>query len=209
MNIFSMSVGVFGANCYILYDERSMEAMVIDPGGDGEYILARIEEKGLRVRYILITHGHFDHIGAVRFLKEKTGGLIAIHKLDADNLIDGYKNLSFFTGVESTQAEADLLLEHGSVIEVGDIRCDIIHTPGHSIGSICVLVPGAVFTGDTLFQGSVGRTDLLGGDLKELLKSISERLLVLDDSTVVYPGHGPKTTIGDEKAVNPFLEGLV
>lgn len=209
MKIISMSVGMLEANCYILYDEKNKDAIVIDPGGDGEYILTKLNEEKLNVRYIVLTHGHFDHIGAVRFLKEKTGGLVAIHKLDADNLTDGYKNLSHFMGIESVQTKADVLLEHGSTIEFGNVQCKIIHTPGHSEGSICILVPGAVFTGDTLFRGSIGRTDLPGGNHRELLNSIATYLLILDSNTVVYPGHGLKTTIGAEKESNPFLEGLV
>lgn len=209
MNLVSMPVGLLGANCYILYDKLDGDAIVIDPGGDGESILAEIEKKELTVRYILVTHGHFDHIGAVKFIKEKTGGLIAIHKLDAENLIDTHKNLSSYMGFESIQAKADLLLEHGNVIEFGGMRCKILHTPGHSEGSISILTSGAVFTGDTLFKGSIGRTDILGGDSKQILRSIAGRLLVLDDETIVYPGHGEKTTIGYEKATNPFLEGLI
>lgn len=209
MKIISMSVGLLEANCYILYDENSKEAIIIDPGGDGEYILSKIEEEKLNVRYIVLTHGHFDHIGAVGFLKDKTGGLVAIHKLDAENLMNGYKNLSYSMGIEMKQTEADLLLEHGSVIEFGDVKCKIIHTPGHSEGSICILAPGIVFTGDTLFRGSIGRTDFPGGNYEVLLKSIAKNLLSLDDNTVVYPGHGLETTIAAEKEVNPFLEGLV
>jgi len=209
MKIISMSVGLLEANCYILYDENSKEAIIIDPGGDGEYILSKIEEEKLNVRYIVLTHGHFDHIGAVGFLKDETGGLVAIHKLDAENLMNGYKNLSYSMGIEMKQTEADLLLEHGSVIEFGDVKCKIIHTPGHSEGSICILAPGIVFTGDTLFRGSIGRTDFPGGNYEVLLKSIAKNLLSLDDNTVVYPGHGLETTIAAEKEVNPFLEGLV
>lgn len=208
MNVISMSVGLLGANCYILYDDNK-EAVVIDPGGNGEDILAKIQQKELVLRYIIITHGHFDHIDAVKLIKERTGAIIAIHKLDAENLIDANKNLSSSMGVESVQVNADMLLDRGDVIRLGNIQCKIVHTPGHSKGGVCVLVPGAVFTGDTLFQGSVGRTDFWDGDSRQLLRSIKEHLLVLDDETIVYPGHGSKTTIGTERSANPFLEGLV
>ena len=209
MNVISMSVGRLSANSYILYDEAKGEAVVIDPGGDGEAIFSQVASRRLQVNYILLTHGHVDHIDAVGWLKDKTGAEIAIHREDAPCLTDIFKNLSFSMGMESLQPQADLLLEHGDRIKVGDIDLQVIHTPGHSLGSISLLGNGVVFTGDTLFKGSIGRTDLLGGNMNQILNSIKERLLVLEYKVVVYPGHGSKTTIGAERLTNPFLEGLI
>ncbi|HZJ57449.1 MAG TPA: MBL fold metallo-hydrolase [Clostridia bacterium] len=209
MKIIAMPVGILGANSYIIYHEITGDAVVIDPGGDGETILGEISSRELEVKYILLTHGHFDHIHGVGSLKERTGAKVAIHKEDAGSLGDIHKNLSSFMGVESVQPEADIMLEHGQRLEFGDIILKIIHTPGHSPGSICLRFDNIVFTGDTLFKGSIGRTDLVGGELGQILGSIKDRLLTLDDGTIVYPGHGPMTTIGDEKLTNQFLRGLI
>ncbi len=209
MEIITMPVGLQSANSYIIYDQAKGNAAVIDPGGNGEDILNGITSRNLELKYILLTHGHFDHIDAVGWLKDKTGAKVAIHKDDASCLVDSSINLSHSLGRESVQPQADLLLNHGDTIRIGDIELIVIHTPGHSLGSISLLADNAVFTGDTLFRGSIGRTDFLGGSMGQILNSIKNKLLVLDDNTIVYPGHGPKTTIGYEKATNPFLEGLI
>lgn len=209
MEIITMPVGLLSANSYIIYDQVKGQAGVIDPGGNGEDILNKIISRNLELKYILLTHGHFDHIDAVGWLKDKTGAQIAIHRDDAPCLVDGSKNLSLSLGRESVQPQADLLLNHGDNIRIGDIELKVIHTPGHSLGSISLLADNVVFTGDTLFKGSIGRTDFFGGSMDQILNSIKNRLLVLDDNTLVYPGHGPKTTIGYEKTTNPFLEGLI
>lgn len=209
MEIITMPVGLLSANSYIVYDQAKGQAGVIDPGGNGEDILNEITSRNLELKYILLTHGHFDHIDAVGWLKDKTGTQVAIHKDDAPCLVDSSKNLSLSLGRESIQPQADLLLDDGDSINIGDIELKVIHTPGHSLGSISLLAGNVVFTGDTLFKGSIGRTDLFGGSMSQILNSIKNRLLVLDDNTLVYPGHGPKTTIGDEKTTNPFLEGLI
>ncbi|NLI60528.1 MAG: MBL fold metallo-hydrolase [Clostridiales bacterium] len=209
MEVVVMPVGLLEANSYIIYDQEGKEAAVIDPGGDGESIINEINSRKLQLKYILLTHGHFDHIDAVGLLKDRIGGQIAIHKEDADSLGDSHKNLSSALGRHSIQPQADRLLEHGDSLMIGNIELKVIHTPGHSLGSLCFLTEGAVFTGDTLFRGSIGRTDFSGGDMDQLLNSIKENLLPLDKKTLVYPGHGPKTTIGNEKVTNPFLEGLI
>jgi hydroxyacylglutathione hydrolase len=209
MKIITMSVGLLQVNTYIIYDETLGEAAIIDPGANGEGIYKEIAAKKLRLKYILLTHGHFDHIGAVGLLKDKTGANIAIHREDAPCLGDSYKNLSFSIGMDSIQPQADIILEHGDNISIGDINLKVIHTPGHSPGSISLVGDGFVFTGDTLFQGSIGRTDLVGGNMDQILNSIKERLLVLNNNTIVYPGHEGKTTIGVERLNNPFLEGLI
>lgn len=209
MKIITLSVGLLGANSYIIYDEENLEGAVIDPGGDANIILDEISRGDLEIKYILLTHGHFDHIDAVGELKEKTGAQIAIHKEEATSLTDTVKNLSFSMGVESIQPEADLLLNEGDVLTMGSTSLRVIHTPGHSPGSISLLGDGIVFTGDTLFKGSIGRTDFPGGDAEKLMESIGSKLLILEDSTLVYSGHGPATSIGAERSTNPFLERLV
>ncbi len=205
MKVIPMELGLLGANCYILYCDESHKAAVIDPGGEGHRIIDEIEARGLRAQYILLTHGHFDHIGAVKFLRENLTASVVIHQDDADCLMDIHKNLSFSMGMDSIQIPPDILLQDNDSFNIGNITVEVIHTPGHSTGSICYSVPGAVFTGDTLFQGSVGRTDFPGGSYNKLISSIKNKLLVLEDHCIVYPGHGPKSSIGREKLSNPFL----
>lgn len=205
MEVIKKSVGLLGANTYIIYDGK--EAGIIDPGGDGQMLLDEIKSRGLNLRHIILTHGHFDHIDAVGILKDGTGASISIHREDAPCLGDIVKNLSFSLGIESIQPPGDLLLEDGDIIQIGSKNLEVIHTPGHSLGSICLLGDGFVFTGDTLFKGSIGRTDFFGGNSATLLESINTKLMALDDGIRVYPGHGPITTIGTERLANPFLRG--
>jgi len=169
MKVIAMSVGLLGANSYIIYHDVTGEAVVIDPGGDGQTIFNKIRSNQLKAKYILLTHGHFDHIDAVGWLKEKIGAKVAIHRKDASFLEDSYKNLSFSMGIESIQPKVDIILEHGNSIDIGDLVLRIIHTPGHSPGSISIICKDLVFTGDTLFKGSIGRTDLPGGNLRQSL----------------------------------------
>ncbi len=204
MEILILPVGPIEANCYIVFDE-SKEALIIDPGAEGQKIFREIEKHGLKVKYIVNTHGHGDHIGANQKLKELTGASILIHELDAPMLTDGAKNLSIYLGKNISQPAADKLLKDGDVLEVGKMRFTVLHTPGHTRGGICLLGEDVCFTGDTLFDGSIGRTDLPGGSYTELINSIKTKLFTLDDKIVVYPGHGPDTTIGREKGYNPFF----
>lgn len=201
MMIKSLTVGPMAANCYIIADPATKEAAAIDPGGDPSKITREIEKNGLKLKFVINTHGHGDHIGA----NAQLAAPVYIHRLDADFLTDPKKNLSqaFFFSIRSPRAER--LLEDNDEIRLGGITLKVIHTPGHTPGSICLKEGGVIFTGDTLFRAGVGRTDLPGGDEKVLFKSINERLLVLNDDTVIYPGHGEPSTIGDEKRDNPFL----
>lgn len=194
-------VGPLGTNCYVVADPVTRHACVIDPGAEAKRIKKFIEDNGLDLRFILNTHGHGDHIAANAYFKVP----IFIHKLDADCLADPDKNLSrmFMAGIVSP--EADKLLEDNDIIKLGGLDIKILHTPGHTQGSVSALVAGAVFTGDALFAGSIGRTDLENGDHGQLIRSISEKLLSLNDNTLVYPGHGESSTIGREKASNPFF----
>jgi glyoxylase-like metal-dependent hydrolase (beta-lactamase superfamily II) len=181
------------------------EALVIDPGADPEAILKEVEKDGLKLRYIINTHGHGDHIGANAALKEHTGAAILIHAADAPMLTSAVKNLSSWLNGGVVSPPADRTLMDGEEIRCGDVAFRVLATPGHTPGGISILGPGVVFTGDTLFQGSIGRTDFPGGSFSVLLRSIREKLLTLPDETTVYPGHGPATSIGREKVDNPFL----
>ena len=178
--------------------------MVIDPGDEGARILRRANDLALDITCIVLTHGHHDHTGALRELKEATGANIAIHAADVDMLRDNA--LAAMLGLRvSYSLPPDRLLEGGQTVTINGVEFSVLHTLGHSRGSICLLGEGVVFTGDTLFQAGIGRTDLPGGNYMELIRNIETKLLSLPDDTRVYPGHGPSTTIGDEKRFNPFL----
>jgi glyoxylase-like metal-dependent hydrolase (beta-lactamase superfamily II) len=201
-----LPVGPLGANCYIAGDEKEKTGMVIDPGGDAGKIISEIGNLGLKIGKIVLTHGHGDHIGAANELKEATGAEIAIHGDDVAVMKDKGFYEMFWLDYKPVN-QPDMLLKEGDVLAVGGLKFKVIHTPGHSRGSICLLGEGVLFSGDTLFNGSIGRTDLArwGGDYNTIIKSIRTRLLTLEDVITVYPGHGPKTTIGAERRGNPFL----
>ncbi|MDD3613567.1 MAG: MBL fold metallo-hydrolase [Caldicoprobacterales bacterium] len=205
MKVLTLKTGYMAANAYIVYTENKPEAVIIDPGDDIELIMDLIKEHELKLEKILLTHGHFDHIGAVKDLKERTGAQVAIHKQEADFLTDPNKNLSYIINRQIVQDPADIFLEDGDLIRVADMEFKVLHTPGHTEGGVCYKLGKVLFTGDTLFEGSVGRTDLSGGSYEQLMSSIREKLLVLDDDHLVYPGHGRQTTIGRERRENPFL----
>jgi len=197
--------GHMQANCYIIGCPATGEAAVVDPGGDADRILARLKARGLRLRYIILTHGHVDHIAALGEVRDATGAEVLIHAGDAEMLTDPTRNLSFFMGRRLRFSPAERLLADGDTIEVGTVRLEVVHTPGHTPGGICLKTDDLVITGDTLFAGSVGRSDFPGGNHRQLIRSIKERLLCLPGHTRVYPGHGPETTIEEEKRYNPFL----
>jgi len=193
------------ANCYVLGCEETRSALVIDPGDDAARIMRVINENELQLRFIVNTHGHVDHIVANEELKEETSAQLCIHSADADMLEDPQKNLSFFVGAPAISPAADRILAHGDILEVGKLRLEVIHTPGHSQGSICLLGGDCIFTGDLLFAGGIGRYDFPGSSYEKLMDSL-KKVMTLDDDLVVYPGHGPETTIGDERRANPFLQ---
>lgn len=207
MEIIKKSLGQMGTNCYVLWDEKSLEAAVVDPGFEDQRILDIINDKQLNVKYILLTHGHFDHLGGVNQIKEKTGAKVLIHVNDANCLTDPRRNLSILAGMSMELEPADGYLSEKENIIVGDIKIRVIHTPGHSKGGVCLLADKTLISGDTLFNTSIGRTDFVDGDLTELLNAIELKLFMLDDNTEVLPGHGEDTTIGYEKLNNPFLKG--
>lgn len=195
--------GMFESNCYIVGENG--EGVIIDAGVRAEEVKAAVLEAGLKIKYIILTHRHCDHIVAVDELRDSLGARAAIHREDAGGLTNPRLNLSSLVGTPEVYKAAEVVLEDGDVLEAGGLKYEIIHTPGHSSGGICVKVGSLLFTGDTLFKNSVGRTDLGDGDQRKLLSSIQDKLLILDDSTEVYPGHGGATTIGAEKRNNPFL----
>lgn len=203
MLIRNIAVGPLQANCFIIGDETSRQAIVIDPGDEPDLIMDVINENKSEVSYIVCTHGHFDHVGAVPDIKEKTGAKVVIHK-DEIEIYHAAKDMAAFWGYEVERLpEPDILVDDGDRITIGDVSFTILHTPGHSPGGICLYGEGIVVTGDTLFAGSVGRTDFYGGDMNKLRESFN-KLMSLPDETKVLPGHGPDSTIGIEKRDNPF-----
>lgn len=207
MIVRTVEVGDNATNCYIVASQRTLEGLVIDPGEDVALILAEVKALKVRVLRIVITHGHFDHILGIKDLKEALNVPVAIHTADAGMLTNPLASFAFLAGKIRPLPPADELLQDGQVLAFGDDALTVSHTPGHSPGSVSLVGEGLVFCGDVLFQGSVGRTDFPGGSQSVLVRSIRTRLLTLPDSTVVYPGHGPATTIGHERLTNPYLRG--
>jgi hydroxyacylglutathione hydrolase len=205
MILKTLPVGPIMANCYILGCKNTREAAIIDPGDEADKILMSLAEEKLKVKYILNTHGHFDHVGANRRLKEVTGALIAIHPEDAPMLGMISQAAASFGMASENSPPPDLMINDGDEISFGDITLKVIHTPGHSLGGVSFYTDGIVFVGDTLFAGSIGRTDFPGGDYNTLISSVKNKLFVLGDNVKAYTGHGPVTTIGQEKRTNPFL----
>ncbi|MEA3560945.1 MAG: MBL fold metallo-hydrolase [Candidatus Omnitrophota bacterium] len=201
MIVKPIAVGEMKANCYILGCESSNQAVIIDPGGDYQRIKDMFKQTGLEPKIIVNTHGHIDHIAA----NDKFNLPIYIHKLDAECLINPEQNLSALFGPAYTSPAAAHLLEDGDKLKIGEIGLDVIHTPGHTPGGICLKTDNIVFTGDTLFYQGIGRTDFPGASEKNLIRSIKEKIFTLSDETVIYPGHGPCSTVGREKRENLFL----
>ena len=207
MILEAIAVGPLQCNCYILGCEETHQGMVIDPGDDANQILPLIEKHRLKIKYILSTHAHIDHVGDLEPIRAQTGAEAILHERD----LPLYKNLSIqaaWLGMATPRmAKIDSMVQDHDVLRFGRHSGEILFTPGHSPGSLCFHLPGIVdqlFAGDTLFQRSIGRTDLWGGSFEEILRSIREKLLVLDDSTVIYPGHGPATSVGEEKKMGNF-----
>ena len=200
-------VGPLGVNCFILGDKQSNEGMIVDPGADCEMILAAVHHFGITVKYIVNTHGHFDHIGCNRTLKEKTGAQLLAHKEDVQFLVNAARSAQKYGLTVENSPEPDVFLTDGMKLELGRRVIEVLHTPGHTQGGCCLYLANEklVITGDTLFADSVGRTDLPGGSHDQLIQSIKAKLMPLPDDTVVWPGHGPSSTIGQERSFNPYL----
>ena len=200
-------VGILGCNCSIFGDETTREAIVVDPGDDIAEIERRLDAHALKVKAIVITHAHIDHIGGAAKLKASRGAPVYMNEAD-QFLYDALEMQAGWLGMETpAQTEIDTAAREGDVLHLGSADFHVLHTPGHTPGSTCLWIPseGKLVAGDTLFRESIGRTDLPGGDTRAILRSIAGKLLSLADETVVVPGHGPATTIGHERAYNPFL----
>ncbi len=209
MKIDRLVLGEYENNCYIARSSDSAaDCLIIDTGLDVQPLLKFLERGKLTPVAVIITHGHIDHIAGVEALRKKFPSiLVYIHKLDAEMLTDAAANLSIMAGSSLTAGKADYLVDEDDIIEKAGVKLRVIHTPGHTPGGICFYSEkdGIIFVGDTLFAGSIGRTDFPNGDMKQLIEGIKHKLLTLPEDTIAYPGHGPETTIGREKADNPFL----
>jgi glyoxylase-like metal-dependent hydrolase (beta-lactamase superfamily II) len=210
MIVKMLTLGALDTNCYVIWDEKSEDAMVIDPAFSTENegvrtVLRLIQTRNLSIRFIVNTHGHADHTCGNGIVKKATGAPILIHELDAPLLgVSGQEWASLF-GIRLTSPPADRTLHGGDKIALGQDTLTVVHTPGHTPGGISLISENFVFVGDTLFKGSIGRTDFPGGSYEQIIESIKEKLAILPDNFVVYPGHGQATTIREEKETNPYL----
>ena len=206
MIIKNIVVGPLEVNCYILGCEDTKEAAIIDPGDNADEIISTIEKEGLNPKFIINTHAHFDHIGGVKVIQDHFKIDFILHEGDLFLVENASEQATAFGLKPISKPEVNKNVTNGEKVILGNKFITVIHTPGHSPGGVCYYSGNNVFVGDTLFAGSIGRTDLPGGSYETLINSIRENLFPLGDSTVVYPGHGPSTTIGNEKEHNPFLK---
>ena len=205
-----LPVGPLQCNCSVIGDEATREGMVIDPGDDIEDVAAIIRKHNLKVKQIVITHAHIDHVGGAMKLRARTGAPILLNQNDYA-LLKMIDVQATWVGMESPgEVKIDADLAHGENLSAGSLSANVLHTPGHSEGSVCLYFPAEklLIAGDTLFAGSIGRTDLPGGSFEKIMRSLHQRVLALPDDTIVIPGHGPKTTVGDEREGNPYLTYL-
>ena len=205
MIIKTVVVGPLEVNCYIIGCEESMEAAIIDPGGDADEIIKTIQSEGLKPEFIINTHAHFDHVGAVRAIQEHFKIDFLLHKDDLFLIENLDQQVMQFGFDRVAKPDVNKFIKNGDNVSLGKMAIKAIHTPGHTPGGVCYYVDNNVFVGDTLFAGSIGRTDFPGSSYEQLIQSIKENLFPLGDSVVVYTGHGSSTSIGNEKAHNPFL----
>lgn len=200
----SVLSGEFDVNCYIAYDENSKKAIIIDPGQDSKKVIDKIEQLKLKPELLINTHGHFDHTYSDDIIRQKYNIPLAIHKNDIEMLSDANKNFSTIIGNPIIINKADILFDKEETKETSFCKYSIIHTPGHSKGSVCILIENILFAGDTIFKDSIGRTDLYGGNYNEILLSL-QKIKKLSQDTIIYPGHGPFTTLKEELKNNLYL----
>lgn len=207
MILKTLVVGPFASNCYIVGSDSTKHGLIIDPGAEAKLILKTVNDLGLKIGLILVTHAHIDHIGALAAVKENKGAKFAIHEAEAKAGLGMFSRmLSSVTGGSFSQPpKPDRLLKDGDTIDIDDLEFTVMHTPGHSPGGISLYGDGILFSGDTLFNHGIGRTDFPGCSYEQIMDSIQNKLMKLPDETIVYPGHGPATTIGEEKRGNPFF----
>lgn len=205
MLLHAFVTGPLETNTYLVADRGTSEALVIDPGGEPDEILAFLKKERLRLRQVVNTHGHFDHISGNRALISATGASLLVHEADVPMLTDAATHARLFMMSAENSPRPDVVLADREELKIGSVVLRVVHTPGHSPGSVTLLGRGVAFCGDLVFFGSVGRTDLPGGSERVLLDSIRNHILTLPDETVLYPGHGPETTVGLEKRQNPFF----
>ena len=206
MKIEMRPSGLLGANTYLVWDEVNRKGFIVDPGGFDEYMVSLIDKEAIDLEYIILTHGHGDHIGGVeRYMEKFPSAKLIACEAEKDFLLDPAMNESLELCYKELRLTADIYVNDGDTLDVGDMKLKFIHTPGHTPGGMCIYVDGALFSGDTLFQYSIGRTDFPGGDFGQIIKSIKEKLFCLPDDTKVYPGHMGTSEIGKEKEFNPFV----
>ncbi|WP_372519626.1 MBL fold metallo-hydrolase [Candidatus Ruminimicrobiellum ovillum] len=196
--------GEFQVNCYIVYDETSKKAIIIDPGQDGKKVIDKIEKLNLKPEILINTHGHFDHTLSNDIIRQKYNIPLAIHKDDTEMLSDANKNFSTIIGSPTIIKKADIFFDKEETKETSFCKYYVIHTPGHSKGSVCILIDNILFAGDTIFKNSIGRTDLYGGDYDEIIQSL-QKIKKFPPDTIICPGHGPFTTLKQELKNNPYL----
>ncbi len=208
MNVTTVPCGLLQANCYLVEGEN--EALVIDPGYLEDTIVSFATKNSKKIKYILLTHRHFDHLNGAVALRKMTVAPIVIHKDDECGLYSDDDSLTNvcrgFYGFADKNSRADIIVTDNDTLKLNEFDIKVIHTPGHTVGGVCYFINGVLFSGDTLFKGTAGRTDFPGGSLEDIIKSISRLGELFDDSTLVYPGHGESTTIGDERFSNPFFK---
>jgi hydroxyacylglutathione hydrolase len=207
LHVTAMEVGPLAENTYIVAHPASGKAAVVDPGEEAEEILRRLSAGGLDLDKILLTHGHFDHVGGVRLLKARTGADVYLHPEEVDRMLGAPRQGAMFGLGVAEPPPPDVLVRDGDIIRLAEQEFRVLHTPGHTPGHVTFVAGEMAFVGDLIFAGSIGRTDLPGGSLEALLQSVREKIFTLPDETILLPGHGPATTVGEERRTNPFFTG--